>query len=153
MKAMRATLSVHHRTARISKTLVGSSYKAQYFHLFKALYMESYKASQMFCFRTQCTHNKTFETPRTRLWMTRNTRLIMPPAPASSWNRLIEQVLSSKIWWVPVPASLLVPGALVHHGSGKRALYRSPRRPSSYHRTLNQEVKKVHKVFYKITKL
>ena len=27
----------------------------------------SYKASQMFCFRTQCIQNKTFETPCTRL--------------------------------------------------------------------------------------
>ena len=34
----------------------------------------SYEASQMFCFRTQCILNKTFETPctklRRRLWMT-----------------------------------------------------------------------------------
>ena len=32
-----------------------------------------YKVSHMFCFRVQCIQNKTFETPRTRLLMTKNT--------------------------------------------------------------------------------
>ena len=43
-------------------------------HSNSCMYEVSYEVSQMFCFRTQCIQNKTFETshtgPRMRLWIT-----------------------------------------------------------------------------------
>ena len=35
----------------------------------------SYKVSQMFCFRKQCLKNKTFESPQTKVRLSRKVRL------------------------------------------------------------------------------